>query len=249
MLKMQVLDFTCIFFGLILLYMNEELNGLLKTRLEELITLNKKYHIERVLKHRTRHLTVVLENIHKAHNSSAVLRSIDCFGLQDFYIIEGNKNYRISPHVAKGAGKWVDIHRFNKANGYDTQTCIDELRNKGYKIAVTTPTAQGVRPEEVPLDHKLAIFFGNEKFGLSDTALQAADLHISIPIWGFTESYNVSVSAALIFYTLLNRLHQSDVDWLLTDDERETLRMEWYRKIITRSDVIERELMKTLIKE
>lgn len=246
---MQVDDFTCIFFGLSLLCMSKELNELLKTRLEELITPNKKKHIDRVLQHRTRHLTVVLENIHKAHNSSAVLRSIDCFGLQDFYIIEGNKNYRISPHVAKGAGKWVDIHRFNKANGHDTQTCIDELRNKGYKIAVTTPTAQGIRPEEVPLDDKLAIFFGNEKFGLSDTALQAADLHISIPIWGFTESYNVSVSAALIFYTLLNRLKDSEVDWLLPQNERDLLRMDWYRKIITRSDVIERELMKTQIKE
>lgn len=229
--------------------MNKEVQDILKNKLEELVTPNKLKHINRVLQHRTRYLTVALENMHKAHNSSAVLRSIDCFGMQDFYIIEGNKNYRISPHVAKGAGKWVDIHRFGKGNGLDAQACIDQLRNKGYKIAVTTPSGSGMRPEEVPLDHKLAIFFGNELYGLSDTVLKQADVHISIPIWGFTESYNVSVSAALIFYTLLNRLKESNIDWLLSEDEREVLRMEWYRKIITRSDVIEREVIRTLIKK
>ena len=230
-----------------------DLDVLLKERLEELITSNKKKHIDRVLENRTRHLTVVLENIHKPHNASAILRSIECFGIQDYYIIESKKLYRISPHVAKGAGKWVNIYRFNQERGEDSQMCIDKLRRKGYKICVTSPKTAGSSStaysvEKVPLEHKMAIFFGNELNGLSETVLQEADLHITLPMWGFTESYNVSVSAALIFYSLLNSLKSSQVEWKLNEEERFTLRMEWYRKIITRADTIERELLKTLTK-
>lgn len=234
--------------------LNSDFYALFKGTLEELITPNKKRHIERALANRTRHLTVVLENIHKPHNASAVLRTIECLGIQDYYIIECKKQYRISPHVAKGAGKWVDIYRYNQGKGEDTQKCIDDLRSKGYRICVTTPksTDAAVPPllvEEVPLEQKMAIFFGNELYGLSETALRAADYHITLPMWGFTESYNVSVSAALVFYTLLNRLKKSSVEWNLSREEGELLRMEWYRKIITRADTIERELLKTLTKE
>ena len=224
--------------------MKGELEIILKKALEDLITPNKKKHIDRVLENRTRHLTVVLEDIHKPHNASAVLRTIECFGLQDYYIIESKKQYKVSPHVAKGAGKWVDIHRFNQAKGEDTQACIDHLKNKGYSICVTSPNPGGLTLDEVPLENKMAIFFGNELRGLSETAMAAADFHIHIPMWGFTESFNVSVSAALIFHSLLARLQKSSVFWRLTEEEKQILRMGWYRKIITRSETIERELVK-----
>ncbi len=226
--------------------MNTELEKALRNTLEGLITPNKKNHIDRVIENRTRHLTVVLEDIHKPHNASAVLRTIECFGLQDYHIIESKKQYRISPHVAKGAGKWVDIHRYNHLKGEDTQTCINQLRDKGYVICVTSPKPGGFTPEDVPLQKKLAVFFGNELRGLSETALKEADMHLHIPMWGFTESLNVSVSASLIFHTLLSRLQKSSINWRMSEEERNRLRMEWYRKIITRSETIERELLKQL---
>lgn len=247
---MQVLKSTCIFYvnpGS-LRKMKSEAEELVKKALEELITPNKLRHINYALQHRTRHLVVALENIHKPHNASAVLRTVECLGIQEFYIIEGQKQYRISPHVAKGAGKWTDIHRFNARDGKDTRACMEELRTKGYVIAVTSPKAGGFSPENLPLDKKMAIFFGNELSGLSEEALSAADMHIHVPMWGFTESYNLSVSASILFYTLLNRLRSGSIPWLLSEEEREDLRMQWYRKIITRADVVEKEIKKSLIK-
>ena len=227
--------------------MKNEAEERVRKALEELITPNKLRHINYALQHRTRHLVVALENIHKPHNASAVLRTIECLGIQEFYIVESQKQYRISPHVAKGAGKWSDIHRFNAREGKNTRACIDELRTKGYKIAVTSPKAGGYSPENLPLDEKMAVFFGNELSGLSEEALSAADMHIHVPMWGFTESYNLSVSASIIFYTLLQRLRASKIPWLLSEQEQAQLRMQWYRKIITRADVIEKEIMKSLI--
>lgn len=226
--------------------MNTELEIILKKTLEQLITPNKKRHIDRVLQNRTRHLTVVLEDIHKPHNASAVLRSIECFGLQDYHIIESKKQYRISPHVAKGAGKWVDIHRYKHEEGEDTKACIRHLRNKGYKIAVTSPKPNGFNLEEVPLQDKMAVFFGNELRGLSESAMEEADIHIHIPMWGFTESLNVSVCASVIFHSFISRLRNSNINWRMGVEEAEALRMEWYRKIITRSDTIEKELLRQL---
>lgn len=226
--------------------MKSEADDLVKKALENLITSNKLRHINDALQHRSRHLVVALENIHKPHNASAVLRTIECLGIQDFYIIESQKQYRISPHVAKGAGKWTDIYRYNAREGKDSATCIADLRTKGYKIAVTSPKAGGYTPANLPMEHKMAIFFGNELSGLSEEVLEAADLHIHIPMWGFTESYNLSVSASIIFYTLLNRLRESNIPWLLSEEERENLRMQWYRKIITRAPTIEKEIMKSL---
>lgn len=246
---MQVFINTCIFYANPggLKKMKSEADDLVKKALEELITPNKLRHINYALQHRTRHLVVALENIHKPHNASAVLRTIECLGIQEYYIIESQKQYRISPHVAKGAGKWTDIYRFNSREGKDTLACIQELRTKGYKIAVTSPRAGGYSPETLPLENKLAIFFGNELSGLSNEALSAADMHIHVPMWGFTESYNLSVSASILFYTLLNRLRSSKISWLLTEEERDKLRMQWYRKIITRADIIEKEVIKNLI--
>lgn len=218
----------------------------LQEALEQLITPNKLRLINMALANRTRHLVVALENIHKPHNASAVLRTVECLGIQEYFIIESQKQYRVSPHVAKGAAKWVDIHRFNRQEGKDTKTCIDTLRSRGYKIACTSPRPEGLTPEEVPLDEKLAVFFGNELYGLSSTVMEEADYHLHVPMWGFTESYNLSVSASIIFYQLLSRLRNSSVSWQLNPEEKAGLRMQWYRKIVTRADVIEKQVLKNI---
>ncbi|WP_017731738.1 TrmH family RNA methyltransferase [Nafulsella turpanensis] len=216
----------------------------LQEALEAFITPNKLRLIEQALEHRTRHLVVALENIHKPHNASAVLRTIECLGIQEYFIIESQKQYRVSPHVAKGAAKWVDIHRFNVQKGEDTQSCIEVLRQRGYKIACTSPRPEGIPLEEVPVEEKLAVFFGNELYGLSETVMEEADLHIHVPMWGFTESYNLSVSASIVFYQLLSRLRGSKIPWQLSAEEKAELRMQWYRKIVTRAEVIEKQVLK-----
>ena len=88
--------------------------------------------------------------------------------------------------------------------------------------------------------------FGTEQFGISDIVRENADEFLRVPMHGFTESYNISVSAALCFYELSNKLHKSDIDWKLTENEHLQNQINWARKIITRSEDYEREFLKKL---
>ncbi|EMR02199.1 TrmH family RNA methyltransferase [Cesiribacter andamanensis] len=223
--------------------MEPQLEQRLLQELEKMVSPNKKSLIDQVLQNRTRYLTVVLENIQKPHNASAVLRTIECLGLQEFYMIEPGKAYKANPGVVKGAIKWVDVERFGVAEADATARCIQQLRRKGYRIAVTSPHSQGYSPDELPLDAPLALFFGNEQEGLSATALAGADYHVQIPMWGFTESYNLSVSASICVYTLMQRLRASALPWRLSSSQQQALRLHWYRKLVPGADLFERQLL------
>src|SRR5580704_9507836 len=93
---------------------------------------------EDVLVNRTRHIAIGLENIYQPHNASAVLRSCDCFGIQDVHIVENENKYTYNPDVSLGSEKWLTLNRYN--NGDESvRTCINMLKNQGYSIAVTSP--------------------------------------------------------------------------------------------------------------
>ena len=212
---------------------------------EKLVSPNKKILIEDALQSRTRYLTVVLENIQKPHNASAVLRTVECLGLQELSMISGSglaaKSYEANPGVVKGAVKWIDVYRYEEGEGA-TDRCLSFLKQQGFAIAVTSPHSAGIYPEELPIDKPIALVFGNEQEGVSQAALNAADYHLRIPMWGFTESYNLSVSAAICVYTLAQRIRNSGVAWQLSPDEQAELRLRWYRKLVKRAEVIESEL-------
>ena len=206
--------------------------------LEKFVTPNKKEHIERVLKKRTRHLTVILEDIFQPHNASAVVRTCDCFGIQDLHIIENENRYNINPKVVMGASKWVDMYNYCIPEVNNTVSCLTNLKQKGYKIVATSPDADCLSIDELPLDEPIALVFGTELTGISDEVVKMTDEKITIPMYGFTESLNISVSAAIILHQLTNRLHKSDVNWQLTDEEKNEIRFDWYKKSVNRSEVI-----------
>lgn len=192
---------------------------------------------------RTRHITVVLEDIYQSQNASAVLRSCDCFGVQDVHIIENNNKYKLNPDVELGSSKWLNMHKYNW-NMNNTLECIDTLKQNGYRIIATTPHYKSVPLEGLNTETKFALMFGTEIDGLSDIALQNADEFVKIPMVGFTESLNISVSAAICMHHLSLKLRQSDIDWKLSDEEILEIKINWLRAIINRSDVLEREYLK-----
>jgi len=207
---------------------------------------HKKNFIEKVLDVRTRYVTLVLEDIYQSQNASAVLRTCECLGLQDVHIIEDETKYAVNKRVLKGANKWLDLHRY-KMKGFDnTAICFRKLRDMGYKILATDPSPDGVSINEVPLDQKIAVVMGNELNGTSNFAIENADQKIFIPMHGFTESFNISVSAAIILNTFLTKLRGSNIEWQLTESEKIAIRLQWLRKIIRRSDLIEQEFLKTI---
>lgn len=211
----------------------------------EHITPRRQQLFEQVIKYRTRHLTIVLENIFQPHNASAVLRSCDLTGVQDVHIIENSNTYTVNKEVAMGASKWLTLKSYN-ATEDNTPIAYKALREQGYKIVATTPHRQSTSLDEFPVDEKIALVFGTELTGLTPYAIDNADEYMQIPMVGFTESYNISVSAALSLYTLTRRLHRSEVNWRLSDDEYLDIKLQWLRNTINRSEILEKELLKKI---
>ncbi|MFP4572779.1 MAG: TrmH family RNA methyltransferase [Desulfobacterales bacterium] len=202
------------------------------------VTQNRFDTFDRVLEHRTRYITVALENIFQPHNASAVLRSMDCFGIQDAHIIENGYEYRINPDVALGASNWLTLMKYN-SGPHNTEAAISSLRGRGYRIVAATPHFRDVSLPDFDLYRgRAAIFFGTELEGLSDVLLDNADEFLSIPMYGFTESFNISVSAALVFYELVQRLKGSNLDWQLSEEEKQELRLQWLKQSVKRSDLL-----------
>ncbi|RPD98696.1 TrmH family RNA methyltransferase [Aureibaculum marinum] len=208
--------------------------------LQELLTENRKNLFEKILKERTRHFTVVLEDIYQKHNTSAVVRSCDVFGIQDIHIIENKYNSYVSNQVAKGAQKWIDFYEYNQQEN-NTENCIKSLRGKGYQIIATTPHNDSCLLQDFDITKKSALVFGVEKEGVSDYMLKEADGYLKIPMYGFTESLNISVAVAIILQSLSLRLRTSNINWQLTEQEKEEKRMDWTKKSINHVDeIIER---------
>ncbi len=132
-----------------------------------------------------------------------------------------------------GAEQWVSIHRHSNTKG-----CLELLRNEGYMIIATTPHSNSCLLSDFVLDKKIALFFGNEKAGLSKEILDGADGFLKIPMTGFTESLNISVSAAIILQELTSRLRYSQIPWQLSDKEHFEIQLEWTKKSITSIDAI-----------
>ncbi|MFZ1805770.1 MAG: RNA methyltransferase [Cyclobacteriaceae bacterium] len=213
--------------------------------LSQYITDHKKNLIETVLSNRTRHLTLVLEDIYQSQNASAVFRTVECFGIQDVHLIENENTYGINRRVLKGADKWLTINHHNQPRVNNTPLCFKQLKKEGYKILATTPTGSH-SIQEVDVTQKIAVVMGNELHGLSEEAQEAADVKVKIPMDGFTESLNLSVSAAICIYELMTKIRSSDVNWKLTDQEKEVLKLEWYRKSIRRSEIIEKKYLESI---
>jgi tRNA (guanosine-2'-O-)-methyltransferase len=201
--------------------------------LEDFISEERKQRFLEVLEARTNFLTVAIEDVYQMHNTSAVLRSCEIFGIQDAHVIEARNKKQLDKNIAMGAEQWVDVHSYSS-----TRACMNTLKNKGYKIIATTPHYDSGLLDDFALEEKTALFFGTEKDGLSDEVMQGADGFLKIPMVGFTESLNISVSAAIILQQLSTQLRKSDLKWQLTEEEKLKKRLDWTKKSIRSIDAI-----------
>lgn len=228
--------------SLFCLIMNTTYKKELLKHLINFISTNKKELFYTIIENRTKHITLALEDIFQPQNASAVLRSCDVFGIQDVHIIENKNTYTLSPDVTLGSNKWINMYKYNTASN-NTLVCINNLKKQGYKIIATTPHEKDNTIDKLDLSKKNALFFGTEKEGLSSTVLNNADGFAKIPMYGFTESLNISVSAAICNYELTKRLKSSDINWQLTEEEKTEQLILWCKKVIKKSDLIEEEFL------
>lgn len=223
-----------------------EKESLLLLHLEQFVSEHKKQFIDHVLSHRTRHVTVVLEDIYQSQNASAVVRTCECMGLQDIHIVENTAKYDVNVRVLKGSNKWMNLIRYRNKDENNTARCMQSLRENGYRIFVADPSADCTSVHDLDVNKgKLALVFGNELRGLSTFAWEHADEKIRIPMYGFTESLNISASVAISLSSLVNKMKQSDQYFGLSEEEKNEIRLNWYRKIVRRSETLEREFLRT----
>lgn len=193
----------------------------------------------RIIENRTKYLTVVLEDIFQPQNASAVLRSCDCFGIQDLHIIENRNEFTVDTEVSLGSSKWLSLNKYNQEEN-NSLAAIKRLKKDGYRIVATTPHLNDLELPDFDLSlGKSALVFGTELQGLSDTILNEADEFLKIPMFGFTESFNISVSAAIVLHHLTDKLRRSDIDWKLTEEEKVEKKIEWIRSTLKKSELIE----------
>ncbi len=195
--------------------------------LEGFLTENRKERFLKVLETRTNHFTVAMEDVFQLHNTSAVMRSCEVFGIQQLNVVEEKFGKRIDKEIAMGAQKWVDVNRFESISD-----CLDAVKAKGYRIIATTPHQNDCLLADFDITEPAALFFGTERDGLSQEVIDRADGFLKIPMVGFTESLNISVSAAIIIQDLTERLRKTDLDWQLTEREILEKRLEWARNSI-----------------
>lgn len=201
--------------------------------LETIITENRRDKFIDVLSRRTKHFTVAIEDVFQLHNTSAVMRTCEIFGIQELSVIEERYGKAIDKEIAMGAQKWVDVNQFNS-----TGACLQDLKAKGYRIIATSPHEESCFLEDFDISQPAALFFGTERLGLSQEVLDQADGFLKIPMFGLTESINVSSSAAIIVQNLSSRLRNSDIQWQLTEGEMLEKRIDWARKSIKDIDYI-----------
>ncbi|MTI88275.1 MAG: RNA methyltransferase [Balneolaceae bacterium] len=216
--------------------------------LKEFTTGARWQKIESVVSQRTRHISVVVENIYQPHNASAVLRSCDGFGVQDVHIIEKDNQFDASSQVTIGADQWLNLHTYNRPGADNTEICLSDLKQKGYRIIATSPHENDFELNELPIDQKTALVFGTELDGISDKAKEMADGFMKIPMAGFSESLNISVSAAICLYNTTRRLKNSDIKWQLSQEEMQVLKLEWLKKSIKAGEHLEQKFLDKLVK-
>lgn len=216
--------------------------------LEGFVSERRKGRLVEVLAERTNHLTVVLEDVYQSHNFSAVLRSADIFGIQNIHFIENRNKYKISEDVSMGSTQWLTLNRYQKFEN-NTRECITQLKNKGYRIVATSLNERSVTLDQLKVDKPIALIFGTELTGISEDVQDMADEFVYLPMFGFTESFNISVCAALCMHELSTKIRSQVPDYKLTDAERKEIYLEWLKVSVKKHDLMIKEFDATYFKD
>ena len=219
---------------------DNELRNKLVEYLQQFVTESRQARLTEILQNRTRHVTVVLEDLFQAQNISAVLRTCDCYGVQDVNVIQHRNAFEANKDISMGADKWLTIHKYPHSE-HNVKDCIDRLHEQGYWVAATLPDERRRTIFDLPVEQKTAFLFGTELTGLSEEAIKYADGNVLIPMYGFTESFNISNSAAIILSHFSEKMRCSNVKWQLSDEEKSELYFEWLQKTVKDPDGLIRQ--------
>jgi tRNA (guanosine-2'-O-)-methyltransferase len=210
------------------------------------LTENKKTKIEQISANRSNYLTIALEDINEPKDASAVIRTCECFGIQEINIIENQNRYKINPDVTMGSSKWTNINHFKKSEQNNSKICLQNLRVKGYKIVGMVNNEIGTPIEKIPLDKKYAFVFADEGKDLSEYVVDNSDFTARVSTYGFTGSFNLSAYVAVVIHNFTTRLNQSQIGWKLNNEEILDLKIKWVKKVLKSSELLEKKFLESL---
>ena len=195
--------------------------------------------IEEVLSRRTRDLILVLEGVHDPHNVAACLRTAEGLGLQEVHVIAPG-DYHPHKKVSQGADKWLDIHRHRTA-----EAAAAALRGRGYRLFAAALTPGACSIDDIDFTRKTAVVLGNEHEGVSDTLKVLCDGAFVIPMRGFTQSFNISVAAAVtVYHATRARAAALGPAGDLSLEDKDALRTRWVDLSVPRAALLKEELAK-----
>ncbi len=231
----------------------------LKRRIDILagkISCSRYEKLKRAAHFRTRQITLVLEDIFQPHNGAAVLRTADAFGLKEVHAIENRYRFKVSHQVDMGASKWLDIFKYTHSGlnagqkipkrsplPEDCQKnaleAFEKIRERGYILAASVPGECAYTPQTLPIDKPVAVMIGTELTGLSDEAIQSADIKFSVPMYGMAQSMNLSVFAGVCLEGISCRIRARDRKfWALGEREELELLLSWLKKCVRDADAL-----------
>lgn len=226
--------------------LNNTYKNALTEYLEGFVSERRKNRLKEVLTERTNHLTIVLEDVYQSHNFSAVLRSADIFGVQTINFIENRNKYKISEDVSMGSTQWLTLNRFQNSEN-NTKACLQDLKAKGYKIVATSLHKNSVTLQELNITKPIALVFGTELTGISKDVEELADDFVKLPMYGFTESFNISVCAALCMYELSTRIRKEIANYKLSEVEKEEVYLAWLKASVKKPDLLIKDFENKLL--
>jgi tRNA (guanosine-2'-O-)-methyltransferase len=206
--------------------------------LAPMLTAERIARIDHVLAARLASVVTVVENTYDPHNAAATIRTTEALGLGELHVIESVERFSVAGGVTRGAHRWIDLVRWPAA-----EPAIAGLRARGFRVFATLPGAPHT-VEDVDVTTPLAVAFGNEHAGLSAAAIAACDGALGVPMFGFTESYNLSVTVALAMSRIAARRRAAiGRAGDLEEARRRELRARWFAlKIRGAVGVLERAL-------
>ncbi len=164
----------------------------------------------------------VIEDVFQFRNAAAIVRSVEACGFHKIIAMESEHEFNANLRVTKGAETWVEVEKL--PHNLDS---LREIKNRGYKILAVSPENNATMLSDYDLKEPLALVFGTEAAGVSEEILDFADETLAIPMYGFTQSFNVSVAAAICVYELRQKLLRSNLDYKLSAEKLWEMKVRW----------------------
>jgi tRNA (guanosine-2'-O-)-methyltransferase len=206
--------------------------------LQDILLPQRVERLKEVLANRVTSITLVLENLHKDYNISAILRTCESFGVQDVHVVPQPGEGKVFRTVTQGCHKWLTIHRHK-----DVSSCFKVLKAKGFRILAGGFGGDALPLEGADFSGSVALVFSNELEGANPEVVEQVDGFFVIPMTGFSRSLNVSVAAGIAIHRVLQfKAGKGEELERIPADEAARLLEEWVKKSVRNADAVLKEL-------